>query len=77
MEAQGIAVFLFTLISILCSFELKNEVVQGHLGIAVEYFANISDIGRQISKSKCDNLVDYTTALKDYWFTVLSDILKR
>ena len=51
--------------------------MQGHLGLAVEYFTNISDVVKQISKSKCDNLVDYATALKDYWFSVLADILTR
>ena len=57
------------------SSELKNELSSGHLEIAVEYFNDISDVSRQISESKCDNLVDYMTTLKDYWFNVLSHIL--
>ena len=59
------------------SSELKNEVLSGHLDIAVEYFNNVSDIAKQTSTSKCDNLVDYVLTLRDYWFKVLSDVLIR
>jgi len=77
-EVNCVQVYLSWLTQIVhLSFELKNEVVRGHLGLAVEYFTNISDVVKQISKSKCDNLVDYATALKDYWFSVLADILTR